>query len=115
MGIRNFPVVSIGENTGVRSAVTAAGQIGLNQILTQGGSTPKFVYCTVTGAAGDIIVITPHYTGGSITTPQKDNAWPLAVDNQDWIILNVHGYFRVSFNTYVGNASFLHCIPLEDF
>lgn len=117
MGIRNFPVISIGENRGARSVVAAAGQINLSAITTSGGSTPKYVYCAVSGGtAGNIIVISPEYTGGSIGGAEIDNAWPLSLDDADWIILNVHGFFRISFNTYVGDGtSFLHCIPLEDF
>ena len=117
MGIRNFPVITIGENTGGQSVIVATnGQINLSAIPTQGGGIPKYVYCVCAGGTStNIIVISPGYTGGSITVAEVDNAWPLHADGSDPIILDMHGYFRISFRAYIGTNSFLHCIPLEDF
>jgi hypothetical protein len=110
MGIRNFPVISLGFNGG--TLVSPAGATpGVEPIPTMmSGVAPKYVAITVTGgAAAAFVVVTPS-TGanGAIAT-----GYPIITGSKP-LILNVHGYSDIGYEASAASMT-LRIHPLEDF
>jgi hypothetical protein len=113
MGNRNFPVISIGEQTGTREAtVGAAGKIAIPTM--ESGTKPKFLYCVaIGGTSTNIITISPTQdTNGAEAT-----GLALTPANPVGVILNVHGFTHIGFDEVTGGdgTTDLYLYPLEDF
>jgi hypothetical protein len=112
MGIRNFPLISIGVEQGVTTAAIAApGNIAIPTMTN--GDSPKFLALTVVdGVAGDWIVVSPQVaaTNGVLATGFAMNAI-----SGNTIILNVHGFSHIGFEDGAGVVCQLNLYPLEDF
>lgn len=112
MGIRNFPVISIGSETASQQLLVAApGNIAIPTM--KNGSLPKFLHCSAhTGASSNVITVSPETaaTDGDNTT-----GFPLAVLGNNSVILNVHGFSFIGFDEIGDGTSTLQLYPLEDF
>ena len=116
MGIRNFEVITIGENTAFRTAVIA-GNVDSNATdwLTESGLVPKYIYVTVgLGAAGNQISCGVGHIGSGVPFAAGFKFWAEAPEP---VIFNFHGFNRVSFNQLAGGDGLSQgwVVPLEDF
>jgi hypothetical protein len=113
VGIRNFPVITLGVQRGVTTGViAAAGNIAIPTMSNS--ALPKYLALTlVDGAIGDWVVISPQPTAinGVAATGFAMNA---QLGNQT-LILNVHGFGFIGFEDVVGALCKLNLYPLEDF
>lgn len=111
MGRRNFPVISIGENTGARALLS--GNSSMLVPTTQSGLAPK--YCLVTAtpgtAPGNHAYASPTIGATSGTSAQ----YPFFCDRPTPVIMLVHGHDRISTSRLGDDTSYLYVIPLEDF
>ncbi len=110
MGIRNFPVVSIGTVTGSRTDNVAAAPGVVSIPVMQNGDAPKFLMCKVTGGStpGFISICPTTGANGALAT-----GLPM-VTGQPHIIFNVHGFTSIGTEGSAADME-LHLYPLEDF
>lgn len=110
MGIRNFPVVSIGPTQGSRTDNVVASGAAVSIPTMTSGIAPKYLMCKVSGGSvGGYISISP--TDGSVGT--LAGGLPLFT-GEPGIIFAVHGF--TSIGTFGSAADMeLHLYPLEDF
>jgi hypothetical protein len=111
MGLRDFPVLSIGENQGSVLAATTSTFAAIPTMSN--GKLPKFLYILAHGGSGGTrVTVSPSNasSGGSQDLGfVLDCLWPTA------IILNVHGYSVIRSARRGGLTSFIRMYPLEDF
>ena len=114
MGIRNFPVITIGTDTSLVQAVATAGNVAIPN--TEGGSGPKYLhikaYGPSTATLDDQITVTPDVAAnnGAFAT-----GFLLFPSRGDEIILNVHGYTHIGFDEVGAATSSIKLTPLEDY
>lgn len=114
MGIRNFPVITLGTDTGVVEAVAAAGNVAIPN--TQGGGGPKYLhikaYGPSTATADEQITVTPDIAANNGAFATGYLLYPHLGDE---VILNVHGCTHIGYDE-VGDASCsIKLTPLEDY
>lgn len=116
MGIRDFPVISIGAKTGARVLIDGSVLINLSAVTTEGGSTPKFVLVVVTPGTAErnVILVQPCRSANSA---HPSTSFPMNADRPQFMVFNTHGLFRIGFVPKAGSddTSYGYVIPLEDF
>lgn len=113
MGIRNFTVISIGENTSVHEDPSgAAGSVAIPS--TASGNPPKFLRIkTFGGSAGADLSVTPATSAGNgVFATGMVMASAAAGSSQ---ILNVHGFSFIRYDVGTVTDGKLCLTPLEDF
>lgn len=116
MGIRNFPVITIGTDTATTvGGIAAAGNVAIPN--TQGGSGPKYLHIkafdnTAAPAIDTFISVTPDIAAnnGAFAT-----GFILSAYYFDEIILNVHGCTHIGYDKIGTNSPDLQLTPLEDY
>lgn len=112
MGLQNFPVLSIAPDNAVQTLnVSAVGNVAIPTM--ERGTLPKYVYiCAYGGLATDVVFVTPKTSaadGASAT------GFPLPIQSNSGVILNVSGYSHIGFDRTGGNTADFTIVALEDF
>lgn len=110
MGIRNFPVISIGSANAVHKAATS-GAVALPRLASN--EKAKFLYiAAVGGTATNVVVVALLESAGGIAL---DEGFPLNVNGSNDIILYALGFNFVAYNNIGAGDSHIYFYPLEDF
>ena len=111
MGIRNFPVITMGENTG---QVTVVNSSSFKVLPTMSnGDLPKYVYVGCAGGTQtNICFFSPCHGSQSGNT---DNLWAFTPGSGIGQVFKVLGHDRWSRSHTGDGTSSLYIIPLEDF
>jgi hypothetical protein len=111
MGVKNFPVFSIGTVTAVQHAVTGAGSEAIP--TTEGGGTPKYLMVHAYGGTQTNVVLVGASVGTGVNVT-LGNGFPLPVRNHGRVVLNVVGMTHIMVNVLGAADSFVQLVPLED-
>jgi hypothetical protein len=113
MGIRNFPVITIGTDTSLTVAnISASGSVAIP--TTHGGVGPKYLYIHSYGGTDNTAYIsfTPDVAANTGTFATGFVMW--AFEKGETIILNVHGYSHIGYD-FLGTNPDFQLTPLEDY
>ena len=112
MGLQNFPVLSIAPDNAVQTlAVAAPGNVAIPTM--ENGVLPKYVYIVAYGGvATDVMFVTPKT---SASDGASATGFPLPIQSNSGIILNVTGYSHIGFDDISGGSADFTIVALEDF
>ncbi len=112
MGIRNFPVITVGTDTSTHQSVSGAGAVSIPNL--QSGENPKFLRIKAYGgdAVEDFVSVTPDIAANSGVFA---TGMVLSLFYGDVVILNVHGYSHIGFDIQGTGGGTIDLAPLEDF
>ena len=112
MGLQNFPVLSIAPDNAIQElTITAPGTLVIPTM--ENGLKPKYVYIVAYGGVpSDVIFVTPRI---GVAVGASATGFPLPIQSNSGVILNVTGYTNIAFDEISGNSADLTVVALEDF